>query len=242
MLGRDENEARLAFCLDLLDKTSDFAIAVKPNEQYLFGFTYEDHKTLVNEAHRNGLLCILDCKLGDIADTSESKLYWVRRTGYDAITVHTQQGNLQQIVREAHLNTPKIGIFALVLMSNQEAVKYFKTSKIDDEPVYVSVARDVKAFEADGCVVGATGHVTEQEIQTIVKNAGKDKAFLVPGLGTQRGDPQKVFRAGVENVLFNVGRNIIYSEDPASKAREYSAMLNALSADHNWEAMNNEHK
>ena len=225
---QDARRIRLEFCLDMLEKTGDVAIAAKPNEQYVFGFTLEDHQTLTKVAHSKGLVCILDCKLGDIGDTAQSKLYWVHRAGYDAITVHTQQGNLRHMVSDAHGKHPQLGIFALVLMSNPEAVRYFKRAIHDGEPLYLSIARDVRECSADGCVVGATGHVTEQEIAVIANIVGQETVFLVPGLGAQKGEPNKVFRAGITKVLFNVGRDIMYSPDPQRKARDYAELLNNL--------------
>ena len=39
----DENEARLHFCLDIIDDTQDYCCAYKPNQRYLEGFTKADH-------------------------------------------------------------------------------------------------------------------------------------------------------------------------------------------------------
>lgn len=224
----DRNEARLKFCFDIINQTSDFAIAAKPNEQYLRGFSNEQHKRLSKYIHEHGLLAIYDCKLGDIADTAESNLFWMHEWGYDAITVHTQPGNLGQLVNIAHGYSPPIGIIALTLMSNLEAIKYMKESKYGEKPIYLAIAEDVRLTEADGCVVGATGHVTEEEVRAIREECGEDKVFLIPGVGTQKGDPEKVIRAGGKHVLINVGRDIIYSPDPKGRAEYYYKLFGEL--------------
>jgi len=224
----DRNEARLIFCTDIIEKTADFAVAAKPNEQYLRGFTEAHHKRLSKCIREHGLLSIFDCKLGDIADTAESNLFWMHEWGYDAITVHTQPGNLKQMVEIAHSYSPPIGIIALTLMSNVEAIKYMKDSKYQDRPLYLAIAEDVRLVGADGCVVGATGHVTEEDIRSIRKECGEDKIFLVPGVGAQKGDPEKVIRAGGENILINVGRDIIYSPEPRDRAEYHCKLFREL--------------
>jgi orotidine-5'-phosphate decarboxylase len=221
----DRDEVRLKFCFDIVEQTSKFAIAAKPNEQYVRGWSSEHHRRLTKCIHEHGLLAIYDCKLGDIADTAESNLFWMHEWEYDAITVHTQPGNLGHIVKVAHGYSPPIGIIALTLMSNPEAIKYMKQSRYDNKPVYLAIAEDVRSTDADGCVVGATGHVTEEEVMSIRGECGEDKIFLVPGIGTQRGDPEKVIRAGGKNILINVGRDIIYSPDPKGRAEYYYRLL-----------------
>lgn len=228
----DRNEARLKFCLDIIDQTADFAIAAKPNEQYLRGFSEEHQRKLVAYIHEHGLLAIYDCKLGDIGDTAESNLFWMHEWGYDAITVHTQPGNLGQITTIAHSYSPPIGTIAITLMSNLEAIKYMKECRLGERPVYLLIAEEVKLTGTDGCVVGATGHVTEEEIRTIRTECGDDKVFLVPGVGAQRGDPEKVIRAGGKHILINVGRDIIYSDNPRNRAEYYCTLFNKLRAEY----------
>lgn len=224
----DENKARLNFCLDIIDDTAEFSLAAKPNDQYIRGFTKQDHRLLSSFIRKHNLISIYDCKLGDIGDTAESNLFWIHEWGYDAITVHTQPGNLAEIVKIAHSYDPPIGIFALTLMSNKEAVKYFKESEWRGKPLYLAIAADVKACNADGCVVGATGHVTEEDIKLIRTESGDEKIFLVPGIGAQKGDPEKIIRFGGKNILINVSRGIIYSDNPRKKAEEFLTVFNKL--------------
>lgn len=229
----DENEARLNFCLDLVDQVKEHSIAAKPNQQYVLGFTKQQHRKLTDTIRRLNMLSILDYKLNDIRDTVESGLFHLAECGYDAITFNPFLGNLEEVVKLAHESMRKvrangIGIIVLTLASNPEAVKYMKQATLDKEPLYVSVARQIEKCGADGAVVGATGHVTEDDIRIVRKILGKDKVLFFPGIGAQKGDPEKIIKAGGQNILINVGRDIIYSDDPAEKAKMYHKLFNQI--------------
>jgi orotidine-5'-phosphate decarboxylase len=222
----DENEARLQFSLDIIDQTKDFCSAYKPNQQYLWGFTKDEHKTLTQTIHDAHAISILDCKLNDIGATIESALFHIRECGYDAVTFNPLLGNIQAAVRLARKHKPQIGVIVLTLTSNPEALRYQTQAIIMGRFLYLAIAEDVKRFKADGCVIGATGHVTEGDIKTIRTRAGIDKLLLIPGVGTQKGDAEKVITNAGRKTLINVGRAIIYSEDPAKKAEQYNRLFN----------------
>ena len=222
-----DSEARLNFCLDVLDQTADFCIAAKPNQEYISDFSLEQHRTLTGTIHSHGLLAIYDCKLGDIGSTAQSGLFHYNRFGYDAITVDPFAGNLDEIVKTAHSYAPPLGTIVWVLPTNPESV-YLKEARIGDKPLYVVIAEKVKKSGADGCVVGATGHVTKDDITTIRGIVGDDNIFLVPGVGAQGGNEEKVIRYGGRNLIINVGRDIIYTENPRNAAEEYYKRFNEL--------------
>ena len=218
--GEDENGARLSFCHDIVELTAEYSCAYKPNQQYVLGWTGEDHRRLTKAIHEAGAVSVLDCKLSDIGDTIDSALYHLKRWGYDAITFNPLLGNLKETVERAHQGERRLGIIALTLTSNPEAVRYQKHAVLGDVPLFLAIAQDVKASGGDGCVVGATSHVTADDIRRIRAIVGPERVLLVPGLGTQKGDFDKLRAAG-ENVLVNVSRDIIYSDDPRRRAEEY---------------------
>ncbi len=228
-----EDEARLHFCLDMVEKTAEFCLAAKPNEQYVRGFTAKQHQILTDSIRKRGLLSIYDCKLGDIRDTAESAIFHFKKWGYDAITVNPFPGNLEELVKIAHETQHSLGIIVLTLMSNPEAEKLMRNALIRERPVFVEIAKDVKKYSADGCVVGATGHVTAGDIKLIRSEAGEDKILLIPGVGAQKGDPEKVINAGGRNILINVGRDVIYSGNPEKRAEDYCKMFNRMRTEHN---------
>jgi orotidine 5'-phosphate decarboxylase subfamily 2 len=232
MANTDENEARLNFCLDMIDLVKDYAVAIKPNQQYIFGFTKKEHQKLTRRIRDNGMLSVLDYKLSDISDTVASAIFHITEAGYDAITFNPLPGNLGETVQLAHgfskdMRGYELGIIVLTLMSNPEAVTFMKYAEVNRMPLYKFIAKQVKDFDADGCVVGATGHVTEEEIKTVRTIVGADKILLIPGIGAQKGDVNKVLRSAGANILINVSRDIIYSEDPKVKAEEYQKMLSS---------------
>ncbi|UCH02144.1 MAG: orotidine 5'-phosphate decarboxylase [Candidatus Bathyarchaeota archaeon] len=222
-----DSDLRLNFCLDLLDLVADFCVAAKPNEQYLRGFTSKQHQKLADSIRDHGLISIYDCKLGDIGGSVKSALFHYHKWGYDAITLNPLPGNLQQVTEAAHNYQPQIGIIALALMSNPEAKKFFITAKINRMSLYQKIAEDVGTFNADGCVVGVANHITENHIRRIRKIIGADKLLLIPGVGVQGGDPLKAINGGGQNIVINVGRDLIYSNNPRSTAEKYCSMFNA---------------
>lgn len=227
-VGSDENSSRLRFCLDIIERTNQYASAYKPNFQYILGFASREHETLVNAIKKADAVAILDCKLNDIGDTMESALFHFSRWGYDAVTFNPFLGNLAQTVRYAHLLKPQVGIICLVLTSNPEAVAYQKRATIDGESVFLATAREVHEADADGAVVGATGHITTMDIKAIRQALGQDVVMLVPGVGTQKGDPEKVVQSAGSQLVLNVGRDIIYSDNPQRVAEEYCRMFRNL--------------
>jgi len=225
----DENKSRLGFCVSLVEETSDYCVAFKPNQQYVAGFTSLDHQALTNAIAKAGCISILDYKLNDIGDSIESAMFHIKKWGYDAITFNPFLGNLEGAVNLAHSTERKLGVIVLTLTSNPESARYQKQMNLNGKPLYLALAEDVKKYGADGCVVGATGHVTAEEIRTIRTAVGDDKIFLVPGVGAQKGDPQKVVESG-GNVLINVSRDVIYSQSPREKARDYAELFRGLGA------------
>ena len=224
----DENITRLNFCLAIIDNVVDNAVAIKINEQYMFGMQKEQHQKLTDFIKKKRLFSIYDCKLGDIEESAAAKIYWIDKVGYDALTVYAQPGNLKKMVDIAHQYTPPIGIIAITLMSNAEAQKYFKESKFGPTPLCYEIAKDVKSCDADGCVVGATEHVTPNDIEKIRKTIGFEKVILFPGIGSQSGDTEKAIKYGGKNIIINVGRRIIYSENPSKAAEEYNERFNLI--------------
>ena len=53
------------------------------------------------------MLSILDYKLNDISDTTESGIFHISESGYDAITFNPFAGNLLEVVHFAQLASSK---------------------------------------------------------------------------------------------------------------------------------------
>lgn len=231
---KDENDARLKFCIHIIEETKEYACAFKANLHYLSGFRTEDHQALTEAIKASGCVSILDCKLNDISETVQAAIFHFRRWGYDAITFNPFLGNLEAVLLASRQETPELGVLVLTLTSNPEARRYMKESYYisQGKPLFLAIAEEVKALGADGCIVGATGWVSEEDIRAVRRTIGTDRAILFPGIGAQAGDPEKIVRAGGGgSLIVNVGRSIMYAQSPKEVAKHYAKSLNALRKD-----------
>ena len=222
---KEIGEGILNFCLDIMEETANYASCVKVNSQYvLFLLGVKELKKLTDKAHNLGMVAILDHKLGDISDSNLPAFFWAKEAGFDALTFSPFAGNIEEATLRAHQFN--LGIFVLTLMSNPEAVWLQKEGFYDKKPLYQEIARKVNQAKADGLVVGATGQVSGEDLRVIRKISGPDSIFLCPGVGFQGGDLKKLILATGKNLLINVGRAIIYTQNPGEKAHEFSEKIN----------------
>lgn len=216
-----EKQDRLNFMLDMIEKVSSYCVAIKPNRQYLIGLSINDVQSMNKLAHENGLLSIIDHKLTDIGSTNDSALYWIAKEGFDALTFSPFAGNTKNTSEKAH--EYGLGVITLTLMSNPEA-KWMITEQIENKPAYLHYAEEVSKYAA-AAVVGTTGHVEKKHIEKVKEIIG-EKIILAPGVGAQGGDAEKLVKICRHELLINVGRAIIYSDDPAKNAEKYNDQFN----------------
>jgi orotidine-5'-phosphate decarboxylase len=229
MLGKEEEELGegiLNFCLEIIEKTSDHATCVKVNSQYvLFLMNLKQLKKLNERAHSLGLISILDHKLGDISESNLPALFWTKEAGFDALTFSPFAGNIEDTTRNAHKFN--LGVFVLTLMSNLESVWIQKKSFFEkNRPLYQEIAKKSALAKADGLVIGATHHITEEDIKEVRKISGNERIFLFPGIGFQGGNMEKIIKSAGENLLINVSRAILYDKNPGEKAKEFNEEIN----------------
>ena len=222
----DEKTALLNFCLDVIEKTAPYCAAFKPNQQYLFPFSFDDYFSLNRAIHDAGCVSIMDCKLGDIGSTNEAAFYWLKKTGFDALTFSPFAGNVAEAVEAAH--SRKLGLFVLTLMSNPEARFFMRDSIICGGKGYAWIARQAAMHSVDGCVVGATSNASE--LREVIGIAGSEKSFLVPGVGAQGGSLETTVSVLGESALVNVSRGITCEEDAGKAARAWREKINSLLA------------
>ncbi|MFH1126441.1 MAG: orotidine-5'-phosphate decarboxylase [Candidatus Altiarchaeota archaeon] len=221
----DVEQGLLDYCLEMIETTADYACAIKPNSQYLlFTLGIKELKKINQKAHKEGLLSILDHKLGDIGSTNEAAFYWIKEAGFDALTFSPFAGNIQEATKAAHVS--ELGLLVLTFMSNVEAEWIHKKTVYEWRPLYQKIAEEIKTYGSDGAIMGSTGHVTMDDIRMVRSLIGKEKLILFPGVGKQGGNLRAVIGAGGDNVLINVGRDIIYDKNPGKKAEEYRRQIN----------------
>jgi orotidine-5'-phosphate decarboxylase len=221
-LGHD---AVLRFCTEIVDATADVVCAFKPQIAY-FASQREERAlerlcAYIRERYPDVTL-ILDAKRGDIGSTAE---HYAReafgRYGAHAVTVNPYLGGDSVVPFFAHGG----GVIALCRTSNPGGDD-LQSLDCGGAPLYVRVAEMVAgewaAHGECGLVVGAT---YPDELRRVRDVAG-DLPILVPGVGTQGGDPRAVVDAGAtadgRGLIISASRTILYAssgDDFAEAAR-----------------------
>jgi len=231
---KDIEAGLLDFCLDVIEQTADYACAIKPNSQYLlFTLGIKELKKINQKAHKEGMVSIIDHKLGDIGSTNDAAFYWMQEAGFDALTFSPFAGNIEEATKAAHKRN--LGILVLTYMSNVEAGWIQKQSLFEWRPLYQKIAEEIKNFGSDGAIMGSTGHVTMDDIRMVRSLIGEQSLILFPGVGRQGGNMRAVIGAGGNNILINVGRDLIYDKNPGKKAKEYQMEINQTIKDFHQE-------
>ncbi len=236
----------LDFCLNLVQQTSSYAAAFKPNAAFFEVFGAEGWTALKqvmdairDESNRLGskIPIILDAKRGDIASTAEAYAKSAfENLGADCITLSPYLGK-DSI--EPFIQNQEKGVFLLCKTSNagsgdlQDLTVDGGRWTVNDSRSTVNGPRSMLLYEYVahlaqqwntknniGLVVGAT-HI---DAMKRVREAAPDLWFLVPGVGTQGGDLESAMRAGLRHdgrgMLINVSRSIARANNPKLAAAE----------------------
>ena len=212
----------------IVDATHDITVAYKPNIAFYECYGEQGWKSLariITYIRNNypGLFLIADAKRGDIGNTS--KMYaktFFETYDFDAVTVSPYMGS-DSI--KPFLEYESKWVIILALTSNAGADNFQKLPISDGKPLYSHVIETCKqwgSIDNTMFVVGATQAEMLAEIRNIIPN----HFLLIPGIGAQGGDLQKVTQFGMTHdigLLINSSRNILYASsnsDFASMARE----------------------
>jgi uridine monophosphate synthetase len=219
-------------CFGLIDATSEFALAFKPNAAFFEAFGVEGMAALKDViAHvPHGIPVILDAKRGDIADTAEA----YARAAFDelnaqAITLNPYLGG--EALRPFLARSDR-GAFVLCRTSNPGADE-FQGSKMQDAgcPLYEMVAQHAQQWNANGNV-GLVVGATDSQALARVRVAAPDLWFLLPGIGAQGGDLQASLEAGLRpdglGLIVNISRAISTANDPGAAARKIRDEINMV--------------
>ena len=223
----DADDPVFEFNRQIIDATSDYTIAYKPNLAF-----YESlgpaglislQKTV--EYIPNNILTIADAKRGDIGNTSEmyAKTFF-DYYDFDAITVAPYMGKDSV---SPFLNFRDKWTILLALTSNEGSSDFqlSELSNTEKNKLYEKVIQTSMTWgNADHLmyVIGATHPELFKEIRAIAP----DHFFLVPGVGAQGGSLSEICKFGMNSqcgLIVNSSRQIIYassSEDFAEKARD----------------------
>lgn len=218
------------FNKQIIDATYDLCVAYKPNIAFYESLGYKGWQSLektVKYIPKN-IFKIADAKRGDIGNTSKcyaQTFFNPEITGlnFDAVTVAPYMG--------ADSITPFLdyeGKWAIVLAltSNPGAMDFqFLQTNMGSRKLFEKVLIRSKKWGSDEnmmYVIGATRAEMLKEVRELVP----DHFLLIPGVGAQGGNLQKVAEYGMNKdvgLLVNASRSIIYAsngEDFAKEARE----------------------
>ena len=220
------------FSKSIIDSTSPFAIAYKPNIAFFESYGIKGWNSLekvINYINSNypEIFTIADAKRGDIGNTSTKYAKTFFKTlNFDSITVAPYMGRDSV---EPFLEYENKHTILLSLTSNSGSSDFqFQSDK--GLPLYLSVIKKSQNWKNNDnlmYVVGATKAKSLKEIRKIIPNS----FLLVPGFGAQGGSLSDVCDFGLnENcgIIVNSSRQIIYSDnstDFAKKSAEVSSLI-----------------
>jgi|TARA_B110000263_G_scaffold75033_1_gene65494 orotidine-5'-phosphate decarboxylase len=220
----------------IIDSTYDLVVGYKPQLAFYESYGFEGLKALENTIKYikdlpERKIIIGDCKRSDIDSTSEAYAkamfeFW----DFDSITVVPFFGT-DGI--EPFLTRPDKGVFIICKSSNKSGgqIQDFFSEK-ENMTLYEKIAKlssELNINNNVGLVMGAT---YPEQLSTI-RNIVPDLPFLIPGIGHQKGDLNKVLKSSINNkpiILINSSRGIIYASNNENdfdlKAREKVLEIN----------------
>jgi len=215
----------------IIEATSDYAVAFKLNIAFYESLGLPGWELLERTLALipNNVLVLADAKRGDIENTAYKYAQTYFKTyNFDAITISPYMG-MDSVT--PFLEFEDKGVFILCLTSNAGATD-FQFLNVENEPLYIKVAQKAVSWNFlygnCGLVVGGT-HT--HEIKEI-REAAPELPFLVPGIGVQGGNLEKVIEYATDksgqSALINSSRTIIYASADhyfAEAARERARSL-----------------
>lgn len=219
----------------IIDATHDLVCCYKPQAAYYAAYDADDQLKMTIAYILDkypAIPVILDVKRGDIGATAEMYAKEAfERYNADALTVNPYMGtdNLKPFLDHADR-----GVIILCRTSNPSS-REIQELICDGKTIYEHVAllaRDKWNYNRNAAlVIGATFPEELKKIRTLCP----EMPFLVPGVGAQGGDVQKVVVNGVTadgtGLMINSSRGIIYadkSEKFAEGARKAASELKDL--------------
>lgn len=211
-----EKDPQLACNKAIIEATSPYAVAYKPNLAFYESLGYKGIITLEKTLDYipEDAFKIADAKRGDIGNTS--RLYaktFFETYNFDAITVSPYMG-IDSI--SPFLEYEDKWVIIIALTSN-EGSKDFQLLKNDDGMLFEAVLHKSQAWGTPNnimYVVGATHPDSLVKIRTIIP----EHFILLPGIGAQGGDLEKSSKNAVNkndvSILANVSRAIIFPKEP----------------------------
>lgn len=195
-----------AFAALVLEAALPYASAVKPNLSFYEAFGSPGLAALERLRARipADVPVIADGKRGDIGTTTaRQSVAYFDALGVDAVTINPYVG---QEALEPYLERPDRFAYVLCRTSNPGALD-FQGQRLrarwdadgaftaPDEPLWARVARDVATWGPGGTIGLVVGATAPDELRA-VRSIAPGLAILVPGVGAQGGDIDRVLASG----------------------------------------------
>lgn len=224
-VGSDLNQ----FALRTISLLERYICAIKLNFHLILPLSSSELSELNRHVHSYGMQSVADIKLNDVPSTNQIAISLLSSMGFDAITVNPFIGTegLRAAVVQAH--ELRLGILALVYMSNIGARQGFGINFLDSNSqvtlLYQKFLQDAITCRADGVIVGANRLEILREI-----SCKKDRIPIYsPGLGVQGGNIKQAASNGTD--YFIIGRSIIGSKDPLKTAKNLQQQFAHVNVD-----------
>lgn len=197
----------------IIDATSEYAVAYKPNTAFYEALGVNGWKSLektINYIPKDCFI-IADAKRGDIGNTSTAYAKTFFETlPCDAVTVAPYMGkdSVQPFLKFD-------GKWAIVLglTSNEGAADFQYVTNQEEQPLYAKVISTVMEWGTSENLMFVVGATRTEQLADI-RRIAPEHFLLVPGVGAQGGSLEDVFNAGANSycgLLVNASRSIIYA-------------------------------
>ena len=203
------------FAKNIIDITSKYVIAYKPNLAFFESYGSNGFKSLEKimkylNSNYPEIFTIADAKRGDISNSSlmYSKAYF-ETLGFDSITLSPYMG--KDSIEPFLVFKNKFAI--LLALTSNDGHKDFQLHKENDSYLYEDVIKKSQLYENSNrlmYVIGANHFTLLKNIRRIIPNS----FLLIPGFGEQGGDLEKVSNLAINDkvgLIINSSRKILYS-------------------------------
>lgn len=221
-----EEDPVFTFNKAIIDATSDYCIAYKPNLAFYEcggskGWIALEKTIEYIKTHYPDQFIIADAKRGDIGNTSAmyARTFFVEME-VDSLTVAPYMGEDSVT---PFLDYDGKWVILLALTSNKGSHDFQLTKDCEEERLFEKVLRLSQKWGTDENMMYVAG-ATQGRMFEDIRNIVPDHFLLVPGIGAQGGSLEEVCRYGLNDtcgLIVNSSRAIIYAgnaEDFALKA------------------------
>lgn len=212
------------FNRQIIEATQDLCVAYKPNLAFYESQGWQGWRTLEKTMSLipSNIFTIADAKRGDIGNTSTqyAKAFF-KGMNFDSVTVAPYMG--EDSVKP-FLDFDGKWVILLALTSNKGSFDFQFAEQENGEPLFEKVMKKAQTWGSPDNLMFVTGATHPEKFRDI-RRVAPHNFLLVPGIGAQGGELEKVCEYGLNDqvgLLVNSSRGIIFAgngKDFAEKAR-----------------------